>query len=368
MKEYLEKMDKKKIILLVVGIIIVIVIFFLLNLLGDSLFSKKSYSDVEDIMKSAAVKYYNDNMAKLPNEIGSTVNVNSSDLVSGKYMKNISSYTKNKSESCDGKVNVTNVNGDYRYVSILDCGESYKTNTLTDYIKENVSITESGNGLYSIDNKLVYRGDVDNNYVKIGNNTYRIVKIVDDKVVLIYNGKLTNMKWDDRYNIDKKSNIGINDYNVSRVKEDLEEVYDDNTLFSDDEKLLLSNYNLSIGKRKESDTDKTGSVEASSVVENQYIGLLTVSDFLMASLDGNCSSSTSVSCTNYNYLVDTDYTYWTITADSETSYKVYKIDGMSGITLSNASSTATIKPVIYLVKDAVYVSGDGTSTNPYVVK
>ena len=39
--------------------------------------------------------------------------------------------------------------------------------------------------------------------------------------------------WDNRYNIDVKSSEGINDFAVSRMKDSLEELYNDNKeLFS----------------------------------------------------------------------------------------------------------------------------------------
>lgn len=365
MKEIIEKIDTKKMIYIVVGIIAIVFIFYLLNVVGTKLFTKSSYDDVEDIMKSAAISYYRDNDGLLPNTIGNTVEVEASDLVSGKYMKDIAKYIKKKNVTCTGKVKVTNVNGNFRYNPILDCGDEYKDISLADYIKTNTSIVESGNGLYSSSNGFAYRGDDVQNYVKFGDNTYRIVKIENDHIVLIYTSKLVNMAWDDRYNVDKNSKVGINDYSVSRIKDYLQDLYNGNTMFSEEEKLLISNYNLATGKRIESDTDKTNSIEGSVLFQNQYIGLLTVSDYLNASLDENCTSSTSVSCINYNYLMDIETSFWTVTADKDTSYKVFKVDSNIGISLVNASSSSGVQPVIYLVSDAIYTSGDGTEDNPY---
>ena len=45
-----------------------------------------------------------------------------------------------------------------------------------------------------------------------------------------------------------------------------------------------------------------GSIEKSSLLEKQYIGLLPLYDYINASIDTNCNSALTESCTNYNYL------------------------------------------------------------------
>lgn len=368
MKEIFEKLDTKKIIMIIGGIVGIVVVFLILNVIGTKMFSKSSYADVENIMKNAAISYYDDNPGELPNQIGNTLEVDVSELITSKYMKSIDSYIKNDSVSCDGSVNVTNINGNYRYVPILDCGDEYFTNTLVEYIMFNEDVVESGSGLYSVNDEFVYRGEEVNNYVMFGENSYRIMKIVDDHVVLVYNDIVTNMVWDDRYNVDKKVNVGINDYSVSRVREYLQELYEGNTLFGEEEKLLLSSYDVAIGKRTNADEDKTGAIEKTNVLEDQYISLITLSDFFNASLDSNCMVSDSVACINYNYFMDIGSSFWTGTASADSSYRVYKIDRSLGAVLANASSSSAIVPVVHLVSDAVYVEGDGTEKNPYIFK
>ena len=58
--------------------------------------------------------------------------------------------------------------------------------------------------------------------------------------------------------------------------------------------------------------------------------------------------------------------WWTLTADSKNTYKVYFIRNSADI--ATASSSAYVRPVLHLAKDAIYVSGDGTKENPYIVK
>lgn len=368
MRELFDKIDSKKMIGIMGILVGVVLVFIVLNMVGTSLFAKSSYEDVEKIMQDATIKYLENNKDKVPKEINGTVVVNDGDLIDGEYMKDIYRYTKNKKVTCSGYVNVTNINGNYRYTPFLDCGNAYKTVALVDYIKEHDLVVESGSGLYSEGNQLVYKGESINNYAKMNNKKYRIVKIVDDHIVLIYDENPSAMAWDDRYNIDKKINIGINDYSISRVYEYLQQLYDGNELFTEKDKLLLTSFDVKVGKRKSADSDKMNGLEGANILSDQYISLLTVSDFLNASLDSNCVSSESKSCVNYNYFMDLKYSFWTVTGDADTSYKVFKIDSGLGALLTNASSSSSVLPVVQLAKDAVYVDGDGSKNNPYTFK
>lgn len=361
--------EKKSLIIIGVFIISMIIILFGGALIYNKFFFKKSYSEVEVIMKEATVKYFEKYEEKLPNNINDSITVTVDTLVNNNMMDTIVSYTKEKQTTCEGEVRVTNINGDYRYATILDCGEAYTTQTLTDYIDENVSIVTNGNGLYKMDDALVYRGDSVDNYLKLNGKVYRIVKFVNGHPVIILTDNSESVQWDDRYNINNDSDSGINDYEKSRMKEYLNKVYKSNTessLLSEDTRMLVTSYDLPIGKRKNADTDKTGALENAKVLTNQYIGLLPVSDFLNVSLDENCNSTIAESCKNYNYLSKYKYTWWTVTANSTNTYKVYVINKTANTALPNAQ--AYIRPVLHLAKDTIYVSGDGSKNNPFIVK
>lgn len=368
MSETIKNIDKKK--LLMIALIIIVIIGLLIggSLLYYNLFNKKSYSDIENIMVNAASEYLEKHPKELPTTEGETINIKVNNLVSAEYMKPISEYLKEETTSCEGSINVTKKNTNYRYVALLDCGKNYNYKTLTNAIKEKEPIVTSGNGLYQINEDLVFRGENINNYVSFSDNIWRIVKITNDKVMLIYNDKLGKTAWDDRYNREKESNVGINDYSVSRIKESLEELYNGDTLFTEKEKLLLSNFDIPIGKISETDNDKSGNTQKSNTWKNQSIGLLPIYDYMNASLDNNCNSTTSLSCTNYNYIIEYEYNFWTPIADSNTSYYVYQISSYDGAYLSKASANGYIRPVIVLAGDTLYTNGDGTIANPYTFK
>lgn len=366
MKDLIEKTNKKTLILIGGFLILILIIIFGGALLYNKLFYKVSYEEAENIMKKASIEYLKNKPEKLPKNINDSITITEKTLVNAEYMKKINDLVKDENNNCEGQVTVTNINGNYRYNPILDCGNKYQTTKFIDYINKNVSTTETGNGLYNLNNELVYRGDNVNNYIKLSNKTYRIVKFKDEYTVLILTEKLENYSWDDRYNIEKNSNLGINDYPVSRIKDYLTTLYKNNTLINENDKLLVASHNLQIGKRTTNDTDKTGSLENSTILENQYISLLPAYDYLNASLDSNCKTTTSASCTNYNYLSNYKLNWWLATANQKTTYQVYKVN--NHIVLSNASNTGYIRPVIYLTPDTIYVSGKGTQQNPYIVR
>lgn len=373
MKEKVEKIGKKNIIIAVVFFVSIIIILFGGALIYNKYFYKKSYAEVEEIMLKASREYLASNTSMLPTTANGIVTITDSMLVEAELMKDIDSYIKNEQTSCSGSVVVTNINdGSYRYVPNLDCGEKYyKTTTFMDYINKNVGMVESGNGLYEMNGELVYRGDNVNNYIKLSNKTYRIVKFVDNHPVLIYTEKSEPISWDDRYNVQRDDISGINEYDVSRIREYLNDLYNSTgkeAFFTDNDKLMIVQYDLAIGKRSASDVDNSGALEKSKILTNQYIGLLPISDFINASTDINCVSVESKACANYNYLSKFIYNWWTVTASTENTYKVFRVANKSVPRAETASTMGYARPVIYLANDIRYVSGDGSLDNPYVIK
>lgn len=367
MKEKLKKIEKKNLIIIGAFLLLIIIILFGGAFIYNKFFYIRSYSEIETIMLNATKSHFDKHPNMLPSNLNESITISDSDLVAAEEMKSIAEYLKDENTTCQGKVTVTNINGKYRYVTYLNCGEGkHQTKKFIDYINETVPIVETGNGLYNLNNELVYRGDQVNNYIKFSGKIYRIVKFTDEHPVIIYTEKLESRVWDNRYNIEKEDNSGINDYSVSRIRDYLNELYQGNTLISEENKLLVTAHNLGIGKRNSKDTDKTGVLENSVILENQYIGLLQMNDFLNASLDTNCTNTTSPSCSNYNYLAKYLYNWWTITASNANSYRVFRIESRANVT--SCSSNGYIRPVLYLAKDALYVSGNGSKDNPYIIK
>jgi len=360
-----DKQRKKMLVFGVLGIVLVVVLIVVLLLVYNMFFKKYSYSEIENIMKSAAIKYYDDNEDKLPKTIGGKVSISDGELTNAGFMKDLSKYIKNGAV-CSGKVIVTNVNYSYNYAPYLNCGDSYGTLELYKKILNTSKVVDDGQGLYQNENTYYYRGENPNNYVKFANHNWRIVKIDEEgNVRIILDDLLEKQVWDDRYNEEKSFEAGINDYRVSRIHDYLVNLYNSN-FFSTEDRAMMIDKNLCIGKRGEDTETGSVNVECTDIMENQTIGLLPVFDFMNASLAKDCLRPSSGSCQNYNYLSTFDGTWWLLTGDTAKTNNVYKC--MSSLMLSSAHSTAYPRPVVNIVPTARYVRGDGTKANPYVFK
>ena len=143
-------------------------------------------------------------------------------------------------------------------------------------------------------------------------------------------------------------------------------LYENQDEFSDTDKGYIVPTNLCIGKRSEEETDNSGNVECKEVVENWPLGLIQANEYLVASLDNNCKKLMDRNCQNYNFFSEFEGSYWSITTNTLRSDKVYKFNPEPFST--SAISEAGIRAVIELDKYSVYVSGEGTEENPYIIK
>lgn len=371
-REELKGQIKKMII--IAGAILGVILFLILI---ASLFMKKTYTydKVEIVMKEACQKYFVDYKDYLPKEENDTKNVPVDNLVAGKYMKELSSYLPK--DTCTGRVTVEKTATGYDYRPYLNCGKNkYQTMELYKKITADDAIVTSNYGLYNLNGNYVFRGEEVNNYVKLGDNVWRIFKVTSDgNIGLVLNKSISysSLSWDDRYNKVKDYNIGINNYATSRIKENLEKLYN-NRLDIEGFKLLksahkenLAKFDLCVGKRAHKDNTNNNSTECVEKVNDQIIGLLTVSDYMQASLDSNCNSTLSESCQNYNYL-NTDYTWWFVTADKASSFDAYSFVPEYGAQVKHTSSSSYLRPVIYLKNNVFYKSGTGEESKPYTIK
>lgn len=361
-----KQLNKKLLLFTGIGIGFIILIAIgslLLTLLKGS---HQSYSEVESTMIKAATKYYSKNKELLPENNGGMVVVDVEDLIKEDYMKELNKLLKN-GESCQGEVIVTKNDNYYYYAPTLDCGKEYITTTLSDKITEEKNIVTEGDGLYLIGNDFVFRGEKVNNNLSFAGQTWRILRVKEDGTIrLLLTSRIPKVLWDDRYNEEKKTNSGINDFKLSRIYDSIKELYSGKDLFNDSDRAKIVPQDLCVGKRGIYDTQNDGSIECAEIMENQAVGLLQANEFLLASLDSACESIDNRQCQNYNYLANINETYWSITADIETSHKAYKIG--KNITPSTTASNARPFITIHLNSGIRYVSGDGSAETPYIVK
>lgn len=367
----MEKL-KKPMLIACGGFIILFIFMFIM-----SSCNKKSYTTAEfsEYLLERTKEYYKTNKNALPQVDGGKTSLSITSIVEKQE-----NYLKDT--TCSGSIDVLNNNGNYMYIPNINCSDGYSSQKLADYII-NKDVVTTGNGLYQMNDYYIYRGDNVNNYVIFNDQVFRIVRVNNDGSVRIIesdykvkekNGVFdfktnirTSARWDDRFNSEKNYAYGFNDYvheNInSRIKDSLEDIY--NNEYSDETKAYIIPQNLCIGKRSIIDTTNDGSIECSAIMENQYIGLLPLYEYINASLDPQCITSESITCANYNYLATMKSTYWSMTAVSDNSYQIFKIG--KKITDASANSTATPKVVLNLSSEIRFAKGDGSQQNPYII-
>lgn len=362
----LKKIDKKLYMYLGIGFGIMIFLIIVILIINIMVGGRVSFEVAESKMQNAAIRYYSSRSDELPiNQ--AEVKIEMETLVNAKLIKNFDRLLKEKDATCTGYVTIKNNNGNYLYSPYLDCGEKYKTTTLSSKIKENNPIATSGDGLYQMGENLVFRGEYVNNFVSFANKLWRIVRInSDDTLRMIEVSRKDSYTWDDRYNVEIESNTGINDYRVSRIKDTIEEIYNNEEEFSKTDKSYIVAQDVCLGKQSEDSNIIDGSIECSDILSNQFVSLLQVNEYVIASIDNDCKKLSDRQCSNYNYIAKFDKTFWTVTAYSEKSDRVFKISTIP--TISRASNSGGINLVIHISKDSIYSSGDGTETNPYIIK
>ncbi|MBQ6497405.1 MAG: hypothetical protein IJI58_01665 [Bacilli bacterium] len=356
------------------GIILIITILLLVVLFILSYASPKTYTyeEIEEVLKKAAVSYFKDHPESLPQNEGSIIEIDSSNLVAEGKMKELSEYVKDD-VTCTGTVQVELAGSKYLYTPYLNCGETYATVELYKKIIDN-GVVSSGYGLYANRGSYVYKGEEVNNYVKLDNNLWRIVKITPNNNIVLISNELVGYgnTWDDRYNENKTYEAGINQYSLSRIHDYLDKIYghpskaeeDRENILSAEDKTKLVSFDLCVGKRSQKSEGKDNAIECSQKMRNQKIGLLTVADYMNASLDPNCKTTVSKTCENYNYLAQVN-SWWLITADKDDNSQVYEISQSGKIVSQPASTYTGVRPVVYLNSRVLYKGGKGTLKKPY---
>lgn len=359
MKNIIDYM-KDKIYYILGGTVVIIILLVLIS----SCSGGATYESIEQSMVNAAKEYYSSRKNKLPKEEETTVKVTIGTLVEAELLDEITD-PKDKEQTCSGYVEVTKVGKEYSYMPFLTCKGNYEPKYLNDIVKD-TKTDEYGNGVYTINNELVYRGDDVDNYVSFNDQLWRIVKVDsegDIKLVLAIKSEET-YSWDESYNSIEQSKVGVTtDYLHTNIRKVLNNYYE--VTFSKDAKAMIKSKNLCIGSYNETD-EFSVEKECSIIKENEKIGLLNASDYQNASLDINCKTLDSAECINSNYISESDINTWLLNTYSLNTYQVFFLDG--DIYLKKAFNYKRINPVIYLTDKSIIISGNGTTEKPYIVK
>lgn len=364
------KFIAKNLIKIVIALVLIVSITILvLKVVTEN---QPGNSAEERALIAAAKKYYENKKGELPKENYQTVTVSSSILISNGYLEPTVDKDGN-TISCSSYVTVVKSNDLYSYNPYIKCGKGDDTVLLYDKLMENAIETYENkngtNGLFKTNNEYTFRGDNPLNYVKFANRMWRIVKIDENRnIKLIYAESSYEPKpWDDRYNVDRKSNTGINDYKVSTVRDYIYKFFNADTAFSDASRARVAPIDICIGKRPVGNLSTDGSIECSTKMQNEMIYLIQASEYLNASNDPSCPNVNIVACQNYNFLSGVR-SYWSITATEGSTSQAYRIIPETGLVARDTNTHLNVLPLISLRSDTIYYDGNGTKETPYLVR
>ena len=365
MLESLKKIDKKFWVILggIIGAMILLVMVVSLTRSCSS--QDNNYSKLERKMVEAAEEYIkSDGNTSLKD--GTSVVVSIDTLVSGGYLSKTSKYVK---DTCKGNVTIMNNGGVGLYIPYLECGE-YTTKTLAsqiiaDSLLQDKDALDYKSGLYSVGDEYIFKGKNVNNYVSFGGITWRILKIDSNGNLRLIKStpEKSKIQWDTKFNAEADRNYGVNSYVTSTLAEELNTSYKG---FKKENRKHLVPQDVCVGKRKREQLGIGLEIDCAEVLKGQYISVMNLSDFPMASLDENCNAINSGSCTNFNYLLEGFNTVWTTNAVADNTYEVYYMGpGMANI--DRARQKNYYYWIIHVNGNELYQSGDGTVNNPYTI-
>lgn len=359
---------------IIVGFMFILLIFlFLISSCTNKGGSKNySYSKIEQVLKDAGKAYFKEHPEYLPQDDGDTVEVEASTLAEDGKMKELSYYTD---KACTASVQVDKEGKSYLYIPNLNCGDGYSTVSLVSKVLDDNEIVTTGYGLYSSNGGYAFRGETVNNYVQLKGYLWRIVKIDSNNNLVLITSDVpyTSYVWDNRYNEVEKYQTGINNYSTSRIKELMDEIYttpiekDSTALLAKSDIPRLVSHNLCVGKRKLTGVAVNVAEECNELFRDQKVGMLTLSDYLYASIDPNCKNADSESCQNYNYLV-VSKGWWLMTASKDDTAHAYMVRSDGTIKSEFTNKLSGVRPVIYLNERTLFKSGKGTFEKPYTIR
>ncbi len=282
-----------------------------------------------------------------------------------------------------------------------------------DILKKNV-VTE-GDGLYvdsTIDGRYIYKGGNPNNYIKLGDDIYRIISVEKDGTIkVIKQESIGKMAWDEgnaRYSTNSEdfctstfgckawgSNTTTLDTNGNKVtqmswtvngtlknlpdKEASLNTYLNNDFYnglSDDIKSLIVEGTWNVGPTSEGQTNLSRSVVEESIYKwKGKIALINMTDYVIASTKGTCKSvkdyaAGNFSCYNlsdkYNYLYTNTANQWMLSSNTENANNVFFAHSTGYLNYGGSPLERIVRPAFYLSSETI-LNGEGTETNPYIV-
>ena len=395
-------------LLAVIAILTIIMVISVPQLI-TSIKNKKTdaLEKTKDLLISAARNYVIDYELKAPTSIS------------------IETLCKNDYLECPIKnpIDNSNLNG---YVNVDDnkvyvYSDTRDYITIRDYIIElyNNEETRIRDGLKkdnTPDQNIRYYGSDPNNYVSFNNELWRIIGVFGNNVKLVRKDSLGELSWDSSES-SVNGGYGVNEWSQADLQVYLNKMYYGGTTVTcydgsknstttcptntidETSKSLIDYHTWNTGAiewEKRTDTlafynDERGSVNGKICSSGNncndtvtrttewpgYIGLPYATDYAYASGESICEtnmvkkdSNNVYICKNDNWMFKPNTWYWTISPDasSGSSRSVWFVFGNGCADVHNASLAHAVFPAIYLKSNILIESGNGSTSDPYVLK
>lgn len=369
-----------KIGLMLLAAVIIIVVAVACSGRKEIVDDSTGYIEMENKVQAAAIKYIRKNQSLLPKTTDQVRKIKLDTLISNKMISELHAL-EDSNVKCSGYVDIIKKSSnktEYRYTPYIKCGKYYETRTIGDYIKSTEKVVTTGEGLYNLNNTYYFRGEYPKNYILLGERMYRILEITEDNNLKVISSEKTENSyvWDDRFNTEKNDYYGINIFSKSRLKENLEFLYentDENKgeiFFSNTEKEYIVEHDFCVGRRSMSDVSINSESECKETIPLK-VGVISLNDYYRSSIDSSCTTINKQECNNYNFLFSLvngrKSRFITLIANADNSYTFYRIN-YGVLETKNTYIDNSLFPVIYLDKNILYKSGSGTSEDPYIVR
>lgn len=368
-------------VIIIIGVIALIAVPSVMKSIEES--KEKTYSIQVQNIEISAKKWATDNIDELDNEY-----LNSS-FVSVSMLRDLGYVAKDKIKNPKTgdemlgcvKVAYDSTGKTYTYTyddSNTDCAtknesgyyyqkdtdetwkrdDSNKKESIYSFLlgDDSSNITVTGAGLYDMEDRYVFRGNVTNNYVKINSTLYRILSLdkTTKSLKLISVEKNGSAEWG---KIDKI------DFNTSTLYTE----HLNKSLYPD---IINTNIKWNIGKIEITDginMDAAKTYEAKTKIVSE-LGLISMSEYMEASINTDCSNGVLTSCILDTYLnmegVWVMEDAWTSTTTLDSA--IY-IDTSNGLSYESDLDNAHHNIYRTLNIKNQELKGVGTADSPFII-
>ena len=221
--------------------------------------------------------------------------------------------------------------------------------------------------------RYFFTGATPNNYITFNeeNAGWRIISVECDGRIKIMKNRVNDvigpMVWDTSNSNNWARPASLNTY--------LNRTYYNNILTSTAQRQIVSS-DYSIGAITNRNNDLKDQInDENSSKWNGKIALPTVSEYLRSnSNESSCSTfrlnnNNYTTCKNTNWMFNKD-TWVTLSPYSGNGSRVFLMNSDGSVFGNNtgANSSYNIRPTVYLSSDIKIISGNGNSSNPYVIE